>query len=338
MSSPYSADFSFLDGHRVPYIFEDSFDQSISSSFINPYHYEQAPSAPQPLYQPQNHQAHRQAQPPLAAHDSLPLTKRLRSSTRRQRRTAPWPEYPTAPRSTTPNCEPPYDARIFCPDSLPGGFSAVLSSSLPIPDSVGPEERLRRQHEIKHIFAATKSTTLPPPSPFARGLNPFLAAAPDSPTDVYRIRAPPAQISILPMQPKRSLGVFVPVADTAEGAEREAAVAHNNSLAAARLADLKRRNNAAALRSRGRRERAVAGRTEELSSATAQMNWWKARAVSLGADAGEWEALPARAVREALVAEYRIDVMDFSRDGPDELGIAKTAAAKRKKRKAAAMA
>ncbi|KAK2063594.1 hypothetical protein LY76DRAFT_680599 [Colletotrichum caudatum] len=334
MSSPYSADFSFLDGHRVPYIFEDSFDQSISSSsFVNPYHYEQAPSAPQPLYQAQNQQARPQAQPPLAR-DSLPLTKRLRSSTRRQRRNAPWPEYPTAPRSTTPDFEPPYGARIFCPDSLPGGFSAVLSSSLPIPDSVGPEERIRRQHEIEHIFAATKSTTLPPPSPFAKGPNP----SPDSPTDVYRIRAPPARISIPPMQPKRPLGVFVPVADTAAGAEREAAVAHNNSLAAARLADLKRRNNAAALRSRGRRERAVAGRTEELSSATAQMNWWKARAVSLGAGAGEWEALPARAVREALVAEYRIDVMDFSRDGPDELGIAKTAAAKRKKRKAAAAA
>ncbi|WDK17250.1 hypothetical protein CGRA01v4_08533 [Colletotrichum graminicola] len=332
MSGPYSTDFSFLDGHRAPYIFEDNFNQSVFPSF---YQYEQTPSASQPLYQPQNHEAHPQAQPPLA-HDGLPPTKRLRSSTCRQRHTASWTRFPTASRSTTPDCEPPYHARIFSPESLPGGFSDVLSLSLSIPDPVGPEERLRRQHEIRHIFAETKSTTLPPPSPFAKRPSP--SAAPDSPTDVYRIRAPPARISILPMQPKRSLGVFVPVADATAGAEREAAVSHNNNLAAARLADLKRRNNAAALRSRSRKERAVACRTEELSRATAQMNWWKARAVSLGAHAGEWDALPARAVREALVADYRVDVTDFSRDGPDELGIAKTAAAKRKKRKAAVTA
>ncbi|KDN63496.1 hypothetical protein CSUB01_08844 [Colletotrichum sublineola] len=337
MYGPYSSEFPFLDGHQAPYIFEDGFTQSVSPYSVDPYQYEQAPSASEPLYQPHNQETCHQAQQPLArphlAHDGLPYAKRLRSSTHKQRQTTPWAECSTPPRSTTPDCEPPYHARIFCPESLLGGFSAVLSSSLSIPNSVSTGERLRRQHEIRHIFAATKSTTLPPPSPFAKGPNP--SAVPDSPTDIYRIRVPPARISILPMQPKRSLGSFVPVANATAGAEREAAVAHNNQLAAARLADLKRRNNAAALRSRSRKERAVAGRTEELSRATAQMNWWKARAVSLGAAADEWDALPMQAVREALVAEYRVDAMDFSRDGPDELGITKTAAAKRKKRKTA---
>ncbi|KAK1998941.1 hypothetical protein LX36DRAFT_680679 [Colletotrichum falcatum] len=295
MSGPYSTDFPFLDGHQAPYIFEDRFIQSVSPYSVNPYQYEHISSAPQPLSQPQNHS-------PLA-HDGLPPSKRLRLSTRRQRQNGPQTGRSTPPRSTTPDFEPPYHARIFCSSSLPGGFSDVLSSSLPIPDYVGPEERLRRQREIRHILTATKSTTLPPPSPFAKGPDP--SATPDSPTDVYRIRAPPARISILPMQPKRSLGAFVPVADAAAGAEREAAVAHNNELAAARLADMRWRNNASALRSRNRKERAVASRTEELSGATAQMNWWKARAV---------------------------------RDGPDELGIARTTAAKRKKRKATAAA
>ncbi|KAK1988463.1 hypothetical protein LZ30DRAFT_756002 [Colletotrichum cereale] len=296
MSGPYNTNFPFLHGHQAPYIFQGGLNQSVSPYSVNPYQYAQASNASQPFYQPQNHQARPQTQPPQS-YDGSPPAKRLRSSTRRQRRAASRAGYSKNTRSTTPDFEPPYHARIFCPDSLPGGFSAILSSSLAIPDSVSPEKRLRRQREIRHILEGTQSTTLPPPSPFARG--PDRSAAPGSPTDVYRIRAPPAPVGVPSMQPKKPLGAFVPVDDAAAGAAREAAVAHNNRLAAARLADLKERNNAAALRSRSRKERALAGRTEELSGTTAQMN---------------------------------------CRDGPDELGITKTAAAKRKKRKAPAPA
>ncbi|GJC78130.1 hypothetical protein ColLi_00968 [Colletotrichum liriopes] len=225
----------------------------------------------------------------------------------------------TPPRSTTPDFEPPYHARIFSPQSLSGTFSSMLSSSLSIPDSVNPEERQRRQSEINHIFTTTKSTTLPPPSPYTKG--PQLSPSTYSPTTIYRIRAPPQPVQIVPILPKRPLGAFIRIDDVPAGSEREAAVAHNNNLAAARLEELKRRNNVAASRSRNRRERAVVGRTEELSSVKAQMNWWKARAVSLGARASEWDELPGRAVRDVIVADYRVDAMDFSLDEPKEPGL-----------------
>ncbi|GKT45757.1 uncharacterized protein ColSpa_05938 [Colletotrichum spaethianum] len=332
MSGPYSNDLAFLDDdHHFPYVFEDDFNQDIPIYSNNQYQCEQASYASQTYYQPQNHQAYPQAELPLA-YDDLPPAKRLRSS--RRIPSTIRATYLSPPRSTTPDFEPPYHARIFSPNSLQGSFSAILSSSLSLPDSVDPDERLRRQSEINHIFTTTKSTTLPPPSPFAK--SPRLSYSTYSPTEIYRIRAPPQLIEVAPMLPKHSLGAFIRIDDVPAGAEREAAVAHNNNLAAARLKELKRRNNVAASRSRNRRERAVVGRTEELSNVKAQMNWWKARAVSLGARASEWDELPERAVRDVIVADYRVDAMDFSRDEPRELGVekpGKTLVVKKKKPK-----
>ncbi|GKT70052.1 hypothetical protein ColTof4_02475 [Colletotrichum tofieldiae] len=333
MSGPYSNGFALVDddGHRAPYSFEAGFDQDIPPYSINHYQYEQAPYASQAFLPPQDHQAYPQAHLP-PAYDDLPPARRLRSGNQKPSTTQAIPSTP--PRSTTPDFEPPYHARIFSPQSLSGTFSSVLSSSLSIPDSVNPEERLRRQSEINHIFTTTKSTTLPPPSPFTKG--PQLSPSTYSPTTIYRIRAPPQPVQIVPILPKRPLGAFIRIDDVPAGSEREAAVAHNNNLAAARLEELKRRNNVAASRSRNRRERAVVSRTEELSSVKAQMNWWKARAVSLGARASEWDELPGRAVRDVIVADYRVDAMDFSLDEPKEPGVekpGKMGAARKKKPK-----
>ncbi|KZL80020.1 hypothetical protein CI238_07300 [Colletotrichum incanum] len=332
MTGPYSNGFALLDedNHRAPYIFEESFDQDIPPFSINHYQYEQAPHASQAFFQSQDNQAYPQARLSLAC-DDLPPAKRLRSSNHKP--STSQATHSTPPRSTTPDFEPPYHARIFSPRSLSGSFSSILSSSLSIPDSVNPEERLRRQSEINHIFTTTKSTTLPPPSPYVKGPQPSPSSY--SPTTIYRIRAPPRPVQIAPILPKRPLGAFIRIDDVPAGSEREAAVAHNNILAAARLDELKRRNNAAASRSRNRRERAVVGRTEELSGARAQMNWWKARAVSLGARASEWDELPERAVRGVIVADYRVDAMDFSLDEPKELGFEKAekmGSAKKKKK------
>ncbi|KAJ0159186.1 hypothetical protein CTA2_10169 [Colletotrichum tanaceti] len=363
MSGPYPNQFPFSsdnNGYQTPYIYEQAYNQNVSPYMYDEYH--QPPHVPQPVaQQPQYHHHHHQpgysqAQPYTVPDDNddgggddgyngQRSSKRLRSGYRyRNRRTssiptaaagAPWDPN----RSTTPDFEPPLQARIFSPRSIPGGYSATLTASLSIPDPVDDEERLRRQREIRHILQSTTSTALPAPSPRVKSPRPSSVSAP-SPTAVYRIRARPKAIQVGPMLSPRYLGAFTRVDDVPAGPQREAAVEHNNRLAAARLAELKRRNNAAASRSRNRRDRAVVGRTEALSAAKAQMHWWKARAVSLGAAAGEWDALPETAVREALVADYRVDALDYSRDDPGggealvEAKTAKKAGVAKRKRKA----
>lgn len=326
MSGPYPNQFPFSsdNSYQPPYVYEQGYNQNTSPYMYDQYH--QPPHVPQPVAQPQYYQpGYSQARPYTVPddngdeYDGQRASKRLRSGYRyRDRRTSSIPAAPWDPnRSTTPDFEPPLQAHIFSPRSIPGGYSATLTASLSIPDTVDDEERLRRQSDIKQILQSTTSTALPAPSPRVKSPRPTSVSAP-SPTSVYRIRARPKEIQVGPMLSPRYLGAFTRVDDVPAGPEREAAVEHNNRLAAARLAELKRRNNAAASRSRNRRERAVVGRTEALSAARAQMHWWKARAVSLGAAAGEWDALPERAVREALVADYRVDALDYSRDDPGE--------------------
>ncbi|KAI8238220.1 hypothetical protein K4K55_003007 [Colletotrichum sp. SAR 10_96] len=115
-------------------------------------------------------------------------------------------------------------------------------------------------------------------------------------------------------------GGFEPWLDAAsmpDGPERDTAMARNDAIAEAKNDFERKRNNTAATRSRDRKLRAVTHRAEAIFALQSEVEFWKARAVGLGAGVGDWEGLDENVKRE-MVADHRWDALDFSNDATEE--------------------
>ncbi|OLN97386.1 hypothetical protein CCHL11_01030 [Colletotrichum chlorophyti] len=333
MPGTYSQEFVHRQVHERPYIFEQDFIQQLNQ----PLNFDD----PEPFHHGFDEQdfhnllgaAYGQSHDPTVWDAQQHPSKRLRTDNPEQPQTFSRPPFT---RATTPEGSPP--PRTTTPtiyDFLnnPGGFSSTLAAATPIPPNVTPRERRRRETAVTRIFTSTQSSLLPPPSPRDRTAS---TPAPFDPK-LFRVRLPPAEVTLAPLLPRAQLARYIRVEDIPEGPRKDAARAHNNALAAQKLREQKRRNNLAAGRSRGRKERAIVGRSDELAWARAETSFWKAVAVAGGACPRAWDVLDP-VVREGLAADNRFDAMDFGREeekGEGTVGTVVKETAKRKRKRAA---
>uniref|UniRef100_L2FE54 Uncharacterized protein n=1 Tax=Colletotrichum fructicola (strain Nara gc5) TaxID=1213859 RepID=L2FE54_COLFN len=193
-------------------------------------------------------------------------------------------------RSTTP--ELPFTANLSSINTngayiVPGGFASKLASALPIPSTVPAAERAVREAAMLAILSSHKPHPLPPPSPTLQRLNPDPFRA------THKIRHGPSKIFIAPVSPKPAFEPWLDAASMPDGPERDAAMARNDAIAEAKNDFERKRNN------------------------TDATQFWKARAVGLGAGVGDWEGLDENVKRE-MVADHRWDALDFSNDATEE--------------------
>ncbi|KAK2759295.1 hypothetical protein CKAH01_16669 [Colletotrichum kahawae] len=218
-------------------------------------------------------------------------------------------------RSTTP--ELPFTAHLSSINTngayiVPGGFASKLASALSTPPIVPAHERAAREAAMLAILSSHKPHPLPPPSPTIKRL-----IQPDPFRTTHKIRHGASKIFIAPVSPKPAFEPWLNVASMPEGPERDAAMARNDAIAEAKNDFERKRNNTAATRSRDRKLRAVTHRAEAIFHLQSEVEFWKARAVGLGAGVGDWEALDENVKRE-MVADHRWDALDFSNDATEE--------------------
>ncbi|KXH54562.1 hypothetical protein CSAL01_10046, partial [Colletotrichum salicis] len=170
MAGPYSQ-FLDLDNTRDPYLFEDSFLNDIP--LFGPNEYQQPYNPPQPQYQspysnnfqppayqsPYSNPPYQQPManayiqpPPPPPPPQQPQNEAMGPPSKRLRSRAP-KLLQLAPRSTTPDVEPPYHLTLFSPNNLPGTVSSLLTAHLQVPVYTTLDERTRRETEIKHLFS-----------------------------------------------------------------------------------------------------------------------------------------------------------------------------------------
>ncbi|KAI8316551.1 hypothetical protein K4K59_012973 [Colletotrichum sp. SAR11_240] len=218
-------------------------------------------------------------------------------------------------RSTTP--ELPFTTNLSSINTngayiVPGGFASKLACALPIPSTIPAHERAAREAAMLAILSSHKPHPLPPPSPTIKRLihpDPFRAT--------HKIRHGASKIFIAPVSPKPAFEPWLDAASMPEGPERDAAMARNDAIAEAKNDFERKRNNTAATRSRDRKLRAVTHRAEAIFALQSEVEFWKARAVGLGAGVGDWEGLDENVKRE-MVADHRWDALDFSNDATEE--------------------
>nr|XP_036581304.1 uncharacterized protein CTRU02_08819 [Colletotrichum truncatum]KAF6789572.1 hypothetical protein CTRU02_08819 [Colletotrichum truncatum] len=224
------------------------------------------------------------------------------------------------PRSTTPDIPVPSELsfsytpfitqlpNINGPNVVRGGYTEKLANACSIPLGVPQEVFEQRCADIMATLASNTANVLPLPSPKVKHI-----PDPGVPSEAYKIRQKPARIRITPLLPKQKVEHYKPVQDLPEGPEKEAAKEYNNKVSKARSGRDKARNNEAANRTRDRKKRAMVYRAEALAKKRAESNFWKARAIGLGAGVNDWENLDGVVKRE-MVADQRFDPFDFVND------------------------
>ncbi|KAF9873219.1 hypothetical protein CkaCkLH20_09382 [Colletotrichum karsti] len=228
-------------------------------------------------------------------------------------------------RSTTPELEPPFTAQLSSTNLngaylVRGGFASKLASALTIPSTLTPIERFDREQTMFKTLDPHTDHPLPPPSPTIKNF-----VQPDTAVEeAHRIRQKPARVTIPALPPKFNFEGYQNPAGMPEGPDKDAVIARNNVLSALKSANDKLRNNTAAARSRDRKKRAIVHRAEAICELRAELAFWKACAVGLGAGVGDWKDLDGNVKRE-MVADRRFDAFDFTYDVEGEERVAELA-------------
>ncbi|KAH6996582.1 hypothetical protein BKA56DRAFT_666787 [Ilyonectria sp. MPI-CAGE-AT-0026] len=164
-----------------------------------------------------------------------------------------------------------------------GGSYTLETAGLSLPTNLTPNEASRRQTEIERELA-------------------FQAANPPA--------LPASTIADLPPKPATEDWVMFPE-DPISDEQRRAIEAENNRIAATNQRIERERNNQAAKKSRQKRLEALDNTRLILNDRAAECDWWRMRAMALGATASDWDLLP-RQIKKSMVKviEERVAVVD----------------------------
>lgn len=121
---------------------------------------------------------------------------------------------------------------------------------------------------------------------------------------------PPSEVE--DVEPKEAPQAWVKVPDD-DGEEKRKAIQQNNEIAAYNQTIERRRNNQAAKKSRKKRVEALNNTREILNRKCAECDWWRMKAMTLGAKSQDWEFVP-----ETITDKMISDIADRVRKIDDE--------------------
>ncbi|KAF7546588.1 hypothetical protein G7Z17_g8335 [Cylindrodendrum hubeiense] len=188
-----------------------------------------------------------------------------------------------SPSATLQQTSPPRARRPSNPLHRVGGSYTLETAGLGVPNNLPHNEIRRRQGEIERELA-------------------FQAANPPA--------LPASTIADLPPKPATEDWVSFPD-DPIPDEQRLAIEAENNRIAATNQRIERERNNQAAKKSRQKRLEALDNTRIILNDRAAECDWWRMRAMALGASVSDWNLLPKQ-IKDGMVKviEDRIAVVD----------------------------